>query len=55
MTQNSFSIEFVIFFKHCFKARTACKGSLFMLFLARGFENHVFHFGEDRGFFLLFS
>jgi len=29
------------------KTRTECKDSLFMLFFARDFENHVFHFGED--------
>jgi len=47
-TQNFFSIKFFISFRHQgFKTRTECKGSLFMLFLARDFENHMFHFGED--------
>jgi hypothetical protein len=43
----------MIFFKHLsFNRRTAGKGWLFMLFLAMGFENYMFHFGEDRVFFL---
>ena len=44
----SFPIKFFISFRHeGFKTRTEYKGSLFMLFHARDFENHMFHFGED--------